>query len=176
MDHLRTLLLPGISKSTSVGVLCVLGSNTSVPITWMSKKQTAVSHSSAESEINYYDAGLIPALQWWDCVLETFSHSDGKRNLARPSGKRHLFSHFIDHMSCDKVDHFPRNISEGSFPRRFLFENNEAVIRMIIKDRSPNLRQVSRTHRVDLDWLFGIVTLDRSMSIRHVRTAEQTIG
>ena len=33
------------SKSTSGGTLCILGSHTFVPISWMCKKQTAVSHS-----------------------------------------------------------------------------------------------------------------------------------
>ena len=39
------------SKSTSGGTLCVFGSHTFVPISWMCKKQTSVSHSSTESEI-----------------------------------------------------------------------------------------------------------------------------
>ena len=46
------------SKSTSGGTLCVFGSHTFVPICWMCKKQTAVSHSSTESEIISLDAGL----------------------------------------------------------------------------------------------------------------------
>ena len=36
----------------------------------------------------------------------------------------------------------------------YVFEDNEAVIKMIIKGRSPTMRHVSRTHRVALDWLF----------------------
>ena len=47
------------SKSTSEGTLCVLGSHTFVPISWMCKKQTSVSHSSTESEIISLDAGLV---------------------------------------------------------------------------------------------------------------------
>ena len=43
------------AKSTSGGLLCVLGSHTFVPISRMCKKQTAVSHSSAESEIMSLD-------------------------------------------------------------------------------------------------------------------------
>ena len=39
------------SKSTTGGTLCVFGSHTFVPKSWMCKKQTAVSHSSTESEI-----------------------------------------------------------------------------------------------------------------------------
>ena len=46
------------SKSTSGGTLCIFGSHTFVPISWMCKKQTAVSHSSTESEIISLDAGL----------------------------------------------------------------------------------------------------------------------
>ena len=40
---------------------------------WMCKKQTAVSHSSTESEIISLDAGLrmggIPALHLWDLIV-----------------------------------------------------------------------------------------------------------
>ena len=55
------------SKSTSGGTLCIFGSHTFVPISWMCKKQTAVSHSSTESEIISLDTGLrldgFPALE-----------------------------------------------------------------------------------------------------------------
>ena len=54
------------SKSPSGGTLCIFGSHTFVPISWMCNKQTSVSHSSTESEIISLDAGLrldgIPAL------------------------------------------------------------------------------------------------------------------
>ena len=53
----------------------------------MSKEQTAVSHSSAESDITSNDAGLrmdgSPALQCWECVLETLSCKTTKVNLER---------------------------------------------------------------------------------------------
>ena len=62
------------SKSTSGGILCTFGSHSFVPISWMCKKQTSVSHSSTESEIISLDAGLrmdgIPALDLWDLVIE----------------------------------------------------------------------------------------------------------
>ena len=49
------------------------GSHTFVPISWMCKKQTSVSHSSTESEIISLDAGLrlfgIPALDLWDLIV-----------------------------------------------------------------------------------------------------------
>ena len=46
------------SKSTSGGTLCVFGSRTFVPTSWMRKKQNSVSHSSTEAEIISLDAGL----------------------------------------------------------------------------------------------------------------------
>ena len=66
------------SKSTPGGLLCVFGSHTFVSISWICKKQTAVSHSSAESKIILLDAGLrilgLPALQCWGvCLGQLFS-------------------------------------------------------------------------------------------------------
>ena len=61
------------SKSTSGGTLCIFGSHTFVPISWMCKKQTSLSHSSTESEIISLDAGLrlngIPALDLRDLIV-----------------------------------------------------------------------------------------------------------
>ena len=42
----------------------------------------------------------------------------------------------------------------------YVFEDNEAVIKIIIKGRSPTMRHVSRTHRVAFDWLFDRINLD----------------
>ena len=41
-----------------------------------------------------------------------------------------------------------------------IFEDNEVVIKMIIKGPSPTMRHVSRTHRVALDWLFDRISLE----------------
>ena len=61
------------SKSTSRGTLCIFGSRTFVPKSWMCKKQISVSNSSTESEIISLDAGLrldgIPALDLWDLIV-----------------------------------------------------------------------------------------------------------
>ena len=62
------------SKSTTGGLLCVYGPSTFVPITWICKKQGAVSHSSTEAEVIALDAALrlegLPTLMLWDTVLE----------------------------------------------------------------------------------------------------------
>ena len=56
--------------------MCIFGSHTFVPISWMCKKQTAVSHSSTESEIISLDTGLrldgLLALELWDLIVSVF--------------------------------------------------------------------------------------------------------
>ena len=54
-----------------------------------------------------------------------------------------------------------------------MFEDNEAVIKMIIKGRSPRMRHVSRTHRVALDWLFDRINLDPKIHIKYIDTQNQ---
>ena len=46
------------SNSTSRGFLCIFGSHTFLPMSWMCKKQTSVSHSSTEAVIISPDASL----------------------------------------------------------------------------------------------------------------------
>ena len=55
----------------------------------------------------------------------------------------------------------------------YVFEDNEAVIKMIIKERSPTMRHVSRTHKVALDWLFDRISLDSKIQIRYIDTTHQ---
>ena len=63
------------------------GSHTFVPISWMCKKQTSVSHSSTESEIIYLDAGLrmdgIPALDLWDLIVAVLHGNTCQSNQER---------------------------------------------------------------------------------------------
>ena len=47
----------------------------------------------------------------------------------------------------------------------YVFEDNEAVIKMIITGRSPTMRHVSRIHRVALVWLFDRIHLDPKIQI-----------
>ena len=55
----------------------------------------------------------------------------------------------------------------------YIFEDNEAVIKMITKGRSPTMRHVSRTHRVALDWLFDRINLDPKLQIKYIDTENQ---
>ena len=74
----------------------------------------------------------------------------------------------------DEVDHVPTNTrSSHNESQKYLFEDKEAVIKMIIKGRSPTMRHVSRTHRVALDWLFDRITLEPKIQIKYVDTKNQ---
>ena len=55
----------------------------------------------------------------------------------------------------------------------YVFEDNEAVIKMTIKGRSPTMRHVSRTQRVALDWLFDRINLDSRIQINYIDTKNQ---
>ena len=74
----------------------------------------------------------------------------------------------------DNVDLVPSNV-RFSHQEALLcvFEDNEAVIKMIIKGRGPTMRHVSRTHRVALDWLFDRINLDPKIQIKYIDTKNQ---
>ena len=154
------------SKSTSGGTLSVFGCHTFVPNSWMCKKQTSVSHSSTESEIISLDAGLrldgIPALDLWDLIVlgnttqNRIERGDpllNKREICSPPHtihKRKQSQRVINDL--DNIDFIPLNVqSSHQEAVLYVFEDNEAVIKMVKKGRSPTMRHVSRTHRVALD-------------------------
>ena len=166
------------SKSTSGGTLCVFGSHTFVPIR-MCKKQTSVSHSSTESEIISLDAGLrldgLPALELWDLIVSVL----GNMTQTTQRTERHVI---IDRSQksegkinvLNNIDCVPSNVqSLQQEALLYVFEDNEAVIKMIIEGRSPTMKHVSKTHRVALDWLFDRINLDPKIQIKHIDTKNQ---
>ena len=168
------------SKSTSGRTLWIFGSHTFVPISWMCKKQTAVSHSSTESEIISLDTRLrldgLPALELWDLlvsVLGNISRISDRSGKLESDERKHYKSHNkIDVMQ--DIDSVPSNVQSASREALlYVFEDKEAVIKMINKDRSPTMRHVSRTHRVALDWLFDRINLDPKIRIKYIDTKNQ---
>ena len=170
------------SKSTSGGVLCIFGSRTFVPVSWMCKTQTSVSHSSTESEIVSLDAGLRMALDLRDEVTEVLRstnstvqpNNDGiqetgatlhSKTKIQNVKRKHKVEQWSD------VDYVPRNTHSSQCV--YIFEDNEAVIKMIIKGRSPTMRHASRTHRVARDWLFDRIKLEPRIQIKYVDTKNQ---
>ena len=168
------------SKSTSGGTLCIFGSHTFVSISWMCKKQTSVSHSSTESEIISLDTGLrldgLPALELWDLIISVLgivSHVSDRSGQPDGDAHKRLKSQKKFDVMKD-IDSVTTNVqSERQEALLYVFEDNEAVIKMIIKGRSPTMRHVSRTHRVALDWLFDRINLDSKIQIKYIDTKNQ---
>ena len=148
------------------------GSRTFVPISWMCKKQTSVSHSSTGSEIISLDARLrldgIPALDLRDLIVSVLGNTIQtperperpvvSDNNQRSQGMTNVFN---------RIDCVPSNVqSSHQEALLYVFEDTEAVIKMIIKGRS-------RTHRVALDWLFDRINLDPKIQIKYIDTKNQ---
>ena len=98
----------------------------------MCKKQTAVSHSSRESEIISLDIGLrlygLLALKLWDLIVSVFgniSHvSDRTEKLVNGENKHHKSHNKIDVM--EDIDSVPSNVqSARQEALLYVFEDNE---------------------------------------------------
>ena len=155
----------------------------------MCKKQTSVSHSSTESEIMSLDARLrmdgLLALDLWDIVIEllrstnnnvkpkhTSIQETGATLHSKTKAQKVKRTQKVDQLS--DVDYVPTNThSSHNESQLYIFEDNEAVIRMLIKGRSPTMRHVSKTHRVDLDWFCDRNILEPKIQIKYVDTRNQ---
>ena len=110
------------------------------------------------------DPGLrldgLPALELWDLIVSVIGNIS---HIADRTGKPVNG----EKKSCKKIDVMQdidsvfSNVQSASQEAvLYVFEDNEAVIKMIMKGRSPTMRYVSRTHRVALDWMFDRINLD----------------
>ena len=168
------------SKSTSGGTLCIFGSHTVVLTSWMCKKQTSVSHSSAESEIISFAQWVeisrvaCSGIMGSNCFFFFGSVTQTSDRTGRPvdtesSRKSQGKINVLKNTDC-----VPSNVqSSHQEALLYVFEDNEAVIKMIIKRRSPTMRHVSRTHRVALESLFDRINLDPKIQIKHIDTRKQ---
>ena len=157
----------------------------------MCEKQTSVSQSSTESGIISLDECSrmdgIPALDLWDLVIDVFHSSANQTNKTKddresrgnlwvktqPSMRKQIPTM---HTNLDQttIDHVPSSVTLcGSNAMWYVFEDNEAVIKMITTGRSPTMRHVSRTHGVALDWLFDRINFDPKNQIRYIDTKHQ---
>ena len=130
-------------------------------------------------------AWTVFPLSLWDLVIEVFhsvsNNTDGpkrelrgtpsaiaKSNMHNPIPFKHI------NVIPTNTDHIPSNTTNsGSSALLYVFEDNEAISKMIIKGPSPTMRHVSRTHRVALDWLFDTIDLDPKIQIRFIDTKHQ---
>ena len=88
------------AKSTSGGFLVLYGKNTFFPLTWICKKQTAVSRSTTEAEVislaHSLFAEALPTLQLWcqilgrDVTLEVLEDNEATIKIIRKGGSAKL--------------------------------------------------------------------------------------
>ena len=94
------------SNFTSGGVLCVFGSHTFVPFSWMCKRRTSVSHSSTESEIISLDAGLrldgTPALDLWDLIVAVLGNTNQSHKERETRARTYV--RFVQHLTNFKCE------------------------------------------------------------------------
>ena len=83
--------------------------------------------------------------------------------------KKH--SNPLEDPGLTNLDSFTSNAKLSRFDALlYIFGDHGAVIKMIVKGRSPTMRHVSRTHRVAFDWLFDRINLDPKIKIKYVDT------
>lgn len=169
------------SKSTSGELIALIGPHTYVPLTWFTKKQRAVSHSSTEAELIALDAALrldgCALLYLWQLITEVYYPEvlQNEKAVHKPVAKTNQeYAPNPINQALMQVDYVPCNVpkSRGS-ANLIVFEDNEAVIKMCIKGRSVLLRHVIRTHRVNLDWIFERMRTDPGMRMKYIRTIFQ---
>ena len=128
----------------------------------------------------------IPALDLWDLIVAVLGNTNrnriergdpllNKREACSPPHtihKRKQSQRVINDL--DNVVCVPSTVqSSHQEALLYVFEDNEAVIKMITKGRSPTMRHVSRTHRVALDRLFYRINLDSQIQIKYIDTKNQ---
>ena len=115
----------------------------------------------------------LPALELWDLIVSVIGNvSRVSDRTGQPVNGKNKSYHKIDAMH--DIDHVPSSVqSSNQEALLYVFEDNEAVIKMIMKGRSPTMRHVSRTHRVALDWLFDRINLDPKIQMKYIDTKNQ---
>ena len=96
------------------------------------------------------------------CVIEVLRSSNSTKTPTNPAAGNRSQNHNPNPnkrepemlSNCRMWTTFPHTHPPQCESQLYIFEDSEAVIKMIIKGRSPTKRRVSRTHRVAHDWSF----------------------
>ena len=138
-------------------MVCIFGDHTFVPM----------------SETNVSAAGAALNLKWYHKVLGFCDWRVRTSCRAKCDPSRLLKSQ----NSQTTKNHWSRSTKRTRVQQSCLYmlicEDNEVVMKMVIKGRRPHVRFVSRRHRVNLDGLFGRVNLESNISVKCVHTNQQ---
>ena len=172
------------SKSTSRGTLYIFRKSY-ICSNKLDVQETNFSFAQfKKDQKSFLCAGLrldgIPALDLWDLIVLILGNiiqtNDGTGQPVVKCDKDHGPNKRSQGMInvLNNIDCVPSNV-HFSHQEALLhvFEDNGAVIKMIITRKSPTMRHVSRTHRVALDWLFDRINLDSEIQIKYIDTKNQ---
>ncbi|MDP7561187.1 MAG: Ty1/Copia family ribonuclease HI, partial [Planctomycetota bacterium] len=139
------------ARSTTGVHLCLRGPNTYCPLSGISKKQEAVSHSTPEAEIVAAAFAIrregLPSSYIWNLLLKEGEHpaTAAKCTTSPPSPKS---------KSGAKVSSGAEAVKTDSEPVTVIFhEDNQTMIRVCETGRNPTMRHLGRTHFVQVAWL-----------------------
>ena len=152
-------------------------------MSWMCKKQTSVSHSSTESEIISFDAGLrmdgLPALDLWDVVTEALlsfkstqsptHHAAGNFSRNHKSKPKQKGNRDVGSIVACGLRHHKRKTFGTSAPC-FSFRRQRSSDQDVFERQKPNDETRSRSHRFAFDWLFDRINVDPKIQIKYVDT------
>lgn len=118
------------SKSTSGGLLCLVGPRTFVPLSWICKKQTAISHSSTGAEVIALETMMrlegLPMLNLWTQILDVLSPQVKNCEVLLNDAMTKYYS-----ISLDSVDYVPASMPlQDGRTKLVMVEDNDAVIKM----------------------------------------------
>ena len=98
---------------------------------------------------------FLPPTKHWHPKRKCGETCSAKNHRAKHTNtqiKTHTHHNVLELSDVEYVSCYVKSSRSGALLD--IFEHNEAVIKMIIKGRSPTMRHVSRTHRIALDWFF----------------------
>ena len=143
--------------------MCLFRSRTFVPISWTCKKQASVSHSATEAELMSLDAGLrMMVFHHLICGISSLKSSaigvekplavplTITKQIVRINPKPERIVRRRGDQFLERLILFLQMSALRAKPHYYFFEDNEAVIKMAIKERSPTMRHVSCFHRLHL--------------------------
>ena len=115
------------------------------------------------------EENISPSTHQHSHALSNLHQHKGQETQVPSRGTQNPTKHI--NLDLKNVAHVSTNVRSSQFGAMlYVFGDTEAVIKMIIKGRSPTMRHVSRTHKVALDWLFD---RDTKIQIRYIDTKHQ---
>ena len=145
--------MPILRKKRKGRMMCIFGSHT---ICSQEAGLARSKHRSRNYLIRRWSKIGRNALNLWDMVIDTLQPPT-RRDPMRNKKTKSVLS---DERLTDSNNVPPNSHISSQRASLFVFEDNDAVIKLVIKGWSPFMRHISRTRCVNLDCLLDQRNLD----------------